>query len=771
MVAKDFNGFFNFSYNEQSGKIALKVKSFDTDFLLVSYYGSGLGSNDIGFDRGKIAAQRLVQFKRYGNRVALIEKNSFYRAITDNQAEQKAVNDAFASSILFTFNIENEIDGVQIDITPLLTEDLNGTIQSLKDQKQGNYKLDKLKSVVIPEEMYAFPKNIEFEAWLTFAGETSSDFIKTVAPNTEILSMRQHISFVSLPEPGYKPRLYHPNSGYFAMNFYDYATPINQSLEKRYILRHRLEKKSPGDVKSEAVEPIVYYVDPACPEPIKTALIEGASWWNKAFEEAGYINAFQVKELPEGAHPLDIRYNTIQWVHRSTRGWSYGSNIHDPRTGEIIKGHVTLGSLRVRQDFMIAQGLLSIYKGENEDDGPMVKMALARLRQLSAHEVGHTLGLAHNFAASYNDRASVMDYPHPYIELDSSGSIGLENAYDDKIGLWDKRAILYGYQFLKDESFKSLQNTINATEKMGLKFLSDPDSRPDGSAAADGHLWDNGKDAVLELKRIMIVRNAALKNFGINTIPIGTPLSELEKILVPLYHAQRYQVEAAAKSIGGYYYTYSVKGDSSENTLKTVPKDKQINAVYAVVDAIDPRNLLLPANIKSLLLPNAYGFEFSRESFKNETGYGFDQIAVANASIDHVLSLLLHPQRLARINNQGIMALTEYYDIIYKSIAEHSKTNNTLTKISTMRQRNFIYRLISMAQNQNKPELASAAYNYLLKIKTNLPVTKLSYKNEEGILHEHYQYISYLISKIERHEIVEVPAVTSLPPGAPIGCE
>ncbi len=771
LYAKDFTGFFNFSYTESSGKITLKIKEFDKEFLLVSYYASGLGSNDIGFDRGKIASQRLVQFKRFGNRVALIESNPFYKAVTDNVKEKKVAQDAFASAILFTFIIENENDGVQIDITPLITEDLNNTVQNLKDQKQGNYKIDKTKSIVIPEEMHAFPKNIEFEAWMTIVGESSGEYIKSVAPTPEIVSLRQHLSFVELPDLNYKPRVYHPYSGYFAMSYFDYATPINQPIEKRLIYRHRLEKKNQLADKSEAIAPIIYYMDPGCPEPIKSALIEGASWWNQAFEQAGYINGFQVKELPEGAHPLDVRYNTIQWVHRSTRGWSYGSNIHDPRTGEIIKGHVTLGSLRVRQDFMLAQGLLSLYEGNFRDDSPMVNMALARLKQLAAHEVGHTLGLAHNFAASYNERASVMDYPHPYAEIDDLGKINLDNAYDDKIGLWDKRAIIYGYKTFKIDESKNLNDLINDTKKMGLKFLSDPDARPDGSAAADAHLWDNGRDPIEELDRVLKVRNGAIKNFGMNSIPTGTPLSELEKILVPLYHAPRYQVEAVSKLIGGYFYEYSIKGDSVLTPFTSVDFTKQILAIKSILNTISPENLLVPENIKQLLLPNAYGYDFSQESFKNETGFGFDQIAAANASIDHVLNLMFHPQRLSRINNQRLMPLTDYFDAIYKTINLHPKDPLLLSKLSTMRQRNFVQRLIGLAQNTSKPELASAAFNYLLKIKTNLPSPKLGQKKEEAILQEHYQYISYLISKLEKHETVELPPIYFLPPGAPIGCE
>ncbi len=772
LQSKDFNGFFDYTYNEASGKVTLKIKKFDQEFLLVNYYGSGLGSNDIGFDRGKIAKQRLVQFKRYGNRIALVESNTFYRAITDNVKEKKAAEDAFASSILFAFVAEQDLNGsVQIDLTPFLTEDLNNTAQSLKDQKQGNYKVDKFKSIIIPDEMHAFPKNIEFESWMTFIGESTGNYLKAVTPTEEIISLRQHTSFVMLPEDGYKPRTFHPQSGYFAMSYFDYASPIYEPIEKRLILRHRLEKKNPALAKSEAVEPIVYYVDPGCPEPIKAALIEGASWWNQAYEEAGFINAFQVKELPEGAHPLDVRYNTIQWVHRSTRGWSYGSTISDPRTGEIIKGHVTLGSLRVRQDFMIAQGLLSIYEGNKKDHGPMTAMALARLRQLSAHEVGHTIGLAHNFAASYNDRASVMDYPHPLAEINANGNIDFTNAYDNKIALWDKRAIIYGYKIFDGSEEQQLQNIINENKKMGLKFLSDPDARPDGSAAADAHLWDNGKDPVAELERVLKIRNIGLQKFGLNTIPDGTPLSELEKILVPLYHAHRYQLEASSKLIGGSYYEYMVKGDDVQQPYRNVELKDQMKALETILSSISPKNLIVSEEIKKLLLPNAYGYEFSRESFKNETGYGFDQIAAATSSIDHVLNLLMHPQRLARIDNQGLMSLTEYFNTILDLTSNHSITSIDQMKISAISQRNFLHKLIQLSQNNAKAQTASAANATIKAFKSKTENTLMKTKNMNSFLKDHYQYMIDLMTKLDKHEPIELPQSYNLPPGAPIGCE
>ena len=473
-----YEGYFTFYYDENKDKIFLQVENLEREFLYVNALSEGIGSNDIGLDRGQLGNTRVVKFIKAGNKLLLVQPNQDYRAITKNIEEKKSVQQAFAKSVIHGFVIKESNQGKYlVDATSFFMRDAHGVQGRLLGRKQGNYNLDKTKSAINLERTKAFPKNVEFDIMLTFKGSPKGSNIISVTPKPSLITVNQHHSFVELPDNQYKPRKFDPRSGANAISYLDYATPVNESIKKRFIYRHRLEKKNPNATKSEAVEPIIYYLDRGTPEPVRSALLDGARWWNQAFEAIGFIDAFQVKMLPEGADPLDVRYNVIQWVHRSTRGWSYGSSVSDPRTGEIIKGHVSLGSLRIRQDFLIAQALRAPYADNDTDDQFALDMALARIRQLSAHEVGHTIGLAHNFAASSKGRASVMDYPHPTLSF-KNGKVDFSDAYDTKIGDWDKVSIAYSYGIYNEDEDASLDNLLNRAFKNGARFITDQDARP-----------------------------------------------------------------------------------------------------------------------------------------------------------------------------------------------------------------------------------------------------------------------------------------------------
>lgn len=646
-----FPGFFTFYWDAKAGKIWLEIDKWNTEFLYVESLPAGIGSNDIGLDRGQLGDSSIVRFDRTGPRVLLIAPNYSFRATSNNSDERLAVKDAFAESTLWGFEVgAEEGNHVLVDATNFYLRDVHQVTNTLQRGQQGNYRLDPTRSAFYLPNTKNFPQNTEVETTLTFTGEPTGQFVRQVVPVPEAITVRQRHSFVQLPPAGFKPRVSDPRAGYFGIDYMDFATPIEEPITKRFIARHRLQKKDPNARVSEAVEPIVYYVDRGAPEPVRSALLEGARWWNQAFEAIGYKDALRVEIMPPEVDPMDVRYNVIQWVHRSTRGWSYGNSLLDPRTGEIIQGRVSLGSLRDRQDFLIAEGLLAPYDKTNTASPKLLEMVLARLRQLSAHEVGHTLGLQHNYAASPVGRASVMDYPAPRAKLGPDGVPDLSDAYAKGIGEWDKVAIAYGYQDFPagTNEAQALDRTLSDAFARGLMYLTDQDARAPGSASSVAHLWDNGTNAIDELTNVMKVRAAALKRFGENNIREGAPMATIEEVLVPIYMYHRYQVEAAAKVIGGQDYTFSLKGKGDRNP-QIVSPDEQRRALAVVLETIKPESLAVPESLLRLIPPRPAGYPRTREDFRTRTQPVFDALAPAEAAADHVSNFLLNQERAARL--------------------------------------------------------------------------------------------------------------------------
>lgn len=777
---QEMPGFIPLHWDSEEGRLYADVSDVEGPFIYYNGLSHGVGSNDLGLDRGRLGDTFLVEFRKVGKKVFLAALNTKYTARSEDAQERRAVAEAFAESIIWGFAVvESGPNTLVIDLTDFALSDATGIADLLAARGEGSFSIDENRSAIYLPKTKSFPDNTEIDATLTFAGKSKGRILGTVAPNADAITVHGHHSFIRLPDDGYQPLPYDARAGYIhsgeATLVYDYASPIDAPIKSAFARRHRLEKVDPTAEVSEAVEPIVYWVDSGAPEPVKSALIEGALWWNQAFEAAGYKDAFQVKVLPPEADPMDIRYNVIQWVHRSTRGWSYGSSIRDPRTQEILKGHVTLGSLRVRQDYLIAEGLIAPYDENGDSVGQLSEFALARIRQLSAHEVGHTLGIAHNFSASADGRASVMDYPHPLVTLNDDGEVVLSDAYDVGIGDWDKRAVIWGYQDFPDEVSDAAGRAeiIAETLASGLSFVADEHARigsrsSAGPAHPKGSLWDNGSDPVAELNRMMQLRAVVLNDFSEQAIQPGRPMASLEDVLVPAFLMHRYQVQAAATVLGGQSFTYAMRGDGQVPSER-VSATHQRAALSAMLATLEPTALNIPERVTSLIPPRPPQSGASRELFPRHTGYVFDPMAAASTAALITLDQLTDHKRAARLNNQhrvdaSLPSFGEVLTILIDDRWPETKDPELLS-IERAVQLLLVDRLADLLANtQAAPQVRADALDALSKMKRRAERARV----KDPASGAHMKYLAKRVATIMENPEAYTAGDLTVPPGSPI---
>ncbi len=766
------DGFYPLFWDEATGGLYLEIPRLNEEVLYVNGVGSGMGSNDIGIDRASLAGTRVVAFERVGTKILMVEPNYEYRALSPNADERRAVEEGFAKSVIWGFTAVAETSGrVLVDLGDFLMRDTSNIAGRLRPAA---YRFDRTRSAIYLANTKAFPQNTEIEVTSTFVTDAPGagpgqvgGRIADVVPSAEAMTLRQHHSFIQLPDGNYKPRAFDPRAGYGSVNFLDFAAPMGADNRVRYINRHRLQKKDPTAAMSEAVEPIIYYVDRGTPEPIRTALVEGAAWWNQAFEAAGFRNAFQVQLLPVGADPMDVRYNTITWVHRSTRGWSYGSSITDPRTGEILKGHVSLGSLRDRQDYLIGEGLLSPYTNGDEQPTAIKEMVLARLRQLSAHEVGHTIGLGHNYYDSTAGRISVLDYPHPLITLKADGTMDLSNAYTAGIGEWDKVAIRYGYgEYPAATEAADLRRVLDEAWARDIRYMSNQDT--DLSPRVDQ--WNNGTNAAAELTKLMTLRRAGMERFGETAIQRDRPMALIEDALVPLYLYHRYAVEAAASALGGQHYIYSLRGDGRA-PVEWVPVAEQRAALDALMATLKPSELALSRSVLSKIPPRPGGYPRTRELFPRDTGGAFDPISPAAVAADITVGFILTNTRAARLVAQKAVdpTLPSLADVIDRLIAttfDAAVRSPYEAEIKRAIQQVVVSRLVDLADTASMSQVRAIATQKLKAIQAR-PTAALV--NAGDVASQQLLAADIARFLARPSEPARRIAAPGTPPGAPIG--
>jgi hypothetical protein len=753
------------------GRILLELPRDSTRMLAFFTLATGLGSNPVGLDRGEDGPSYVTRFDREGARVLVVFENWSFRSSSANAAHRRSVAESFPPSTVAALPLLAVEGGrLLVDATDFVVRDWMGVPSALQAADQGTYTLARDRSGIDWALTRAYPGNTELDARLTF--ETvgrPGRIVAAMAPDGQAFTLREHISLLPLPDEGYRPRALDPRVGYFAVEFKDYAQPIQADLVRRWIARHRLERANPDDPKSAIRDPIVYYLDRGIPEPIRAAMMQGAKWWEQAFAEAGLPGGFVVRDLPEGADPMDARYNVIQWVNRNERGWSVGGAIGDPRTGEILKGMARLDSHRARTDYNLYAGLMGA--GPAAADTAFV---LARVRQVTAHEIGHTLGLAHNYIASSYDRASVMDYPPPRLRLDAHGDIDLSAAYAVGPGPYDVWAIRWGYGiFPAATEAESLRAVVADGLRRGYLFLSDADARPDFASDPRTSLWDDAATPLDFLRDQMRVRRVALARFGERNIRPGEPVALLQERFAPVYFLHRFALAALAKTIGGMEYANAVAGDGQQET-RPVPAAAQRAALRALLGALEPAELAIPDSALTLLGPRPYGYASSLELVRSRARPAFDALGAARTLAQMIVDAVLQRDRAARLvafaaREPDPLTLAAVIDsLVARTWRPDARGHPTLNGLRRVAGRAVADRLLALAADTTAAPEVRAMAEFKIASLGALARRRASAGSEES--RSHWSAIAADFARwTERRELPAPSPALAAPPGDPFG--